>query len=99
MKVKEAVEKLNGQIISIKEIHALYFSEAMSRAKMRAHGKDKISMSLMEGVLDEMDDWIVKVCQGIGWSEDDCRNAQVACRTVADLSARLAVQYHGLKKY
>ncbi len=95
MKAKAAVEKLSGHIVSLKEIHALYFHEVMSRVEMRAHGNSKVSVSLMKGVLEEMDDWIEKVCQGIGWSEADCRNAKAECRAFADKSMSLALRYGG----
>lgn len=95
MKVKEAVDKLKGQVVSMKEVEALYHYEVMSRAGMRAYGKNIISVSLMKGVLDEMDVWIEKVCRGIGWSDEESKRAMEECRKTADLSCSLAVTYRG----
>lgn len=67
MKVKKAVEKLKAE--PSEDLHRnlakLYGEEAHSRIALRSHGASP-SKSLVEGVMKEMDDWIVKVAQGVG---------------------------------
>lgn len=95
MKHKEAVLQLlqQGNVKQF-DIETLYKVETLKRVELRAHGRHIISTSLMEGVLKEMDEWIVKVCQGLGWSEDACEKARQECKQIAVTAMHLAAAVH-----
>jgi len=71
MKVKEAVAELANSPSEdlYRNITKLYREESYARIKLRSHG-NKPSQSLIEGVVDEMDDWISKVAKGMGLSDE-----------------------------
>lgn len=92
MKVKEAVAQLKTlDQCGEREIVALFGDEMFKRMELRSHGKDASTASMAEGVLKEMEDWIFKVCQGLGWSDTDCIKAQQACTHLARASMRLSI--------
>ena len=73
MKVKDAIIQIQASADpdSVSErLRKLYRTETVNRIKLRSHGAPTSSVSLTEGVIKEMDDWIVKVARGIGISDD-----------------------------
>ncbi len=95
MKVKEAVVQLKSlEHCGMFEVEALFGVEMFKRMKLRAHGQNMVSESLAEGVLQEMGEWIFKVCRELGWSEDACEKARQECKQTALTSTRLAIAHH-----
>jgi hypothetical protein len=96
MKYKEAIEKLlkkakepyNGEL-KMFHVERLYQEEFFNRIKLRSHGVNQVTESLAFSVLYEMDEWIVKVCKGIGWESDACEKAKMECRSTAIASMKL----------
>jgi len=93
MKVKEAIQQLHGRIPTPTEadLHRLYKDESLTRMFLRS-SDGKLTRSASTAVLDEMDAWIVKVCIGIGWSEEESKKAQAEFREVADMSVAQAIR-------
>ena len=99
MKYTEAVRQLLEQgDVRMFDIETLYKVEVFKRVELRAHGRREASTSLMEGVLKEMDEWIVKVCRGIGWKDDACEKARQECKQTALSAMRLATIVYARRK-
>lgn len=92
MRVEEAIEKFAGRdTVKSYDLARLYHNEVYSRLKLRAHGKATASESMLEGILVEMDGWIVKVCRGLGLSEDATEKTRQENKEVALSAMRKAI--------
>ena len=99
MKYREAVKQLQDiGNTELSDIEVLYKTEMFRRMELRSHGNNQVSKSLAEGVVKEMDEWIFKVCQGIGWTEDACEKARQECHSTATTSMNLAIHDKNIRR-
>lgn len=67
MKVPEGIKKVNssseGEVYQ--RLVELYREESEARLKLRSHG-GQVTVSLVESITKEMEDWITKVAKGTG---------------------------------
>lgn len=93
MKYKDAVAQLSElDHCGLAEIETLYKVEMLKRVELRAHDSRLVTKSLMESVLKEMDDWIEKVCRGLGWSDQAVEKSRQECRDTATAAMNFAIR-------
>ncbi len=103
MKVNEAIEFLCNQPEPTGEnvftpLRKLYRDETINRIKLRAHDSRTVSVSMSEGVLAEMDDWIVKVALGVGLTQELADRLRAEEKTWMLSSMRLSAYRHWQRK-
>lgn len=92
MKYKDAVKYLKyNEHDKMWGVEELYKEEMITRIKLRTHNASKVSKTIALDVIKEMDDWIMKVCRGLGWNEDAIYKAKQECHSSAVTSMNLAI--------
>ena len=91
MKVKEAVELLQGRLVGEADLAALYHDELMKRADVRWKS-GVIPMAGFCTLLKEMNQWIVKVCKGLGKTDYQSKHLMNVFNEQAYNSAQLALK-------
>jgi len=94
VRVKEAVAQLNKTrpLCGMREIDILYMRELADRMKLRGHNQPFVSKLMAEALVKEMNEWIYKVCAGLGWPDDLCAKARQECNQTAITSVWLATR-------
>jgi hypothetical protein len=77
MKVKEAIEKYHNSTDLRKELNDLFYNECVSRVNLRLHNKNpnynpiKPTYNLIDGVIKEVSDWLIKVANGVSFDRKE----------------------------
>lgn len=101
MKVIEAIELLKQPELVGKTIfdrlRELYGKEFFDRLELRVHSRPTASLSTAEGVLREMDEWIIKVALGVGLTAEQAERLREDERKLTGALVGLAVRLHNKK--
>ncbi len=72
MKAKDAVKQFDGiGAITRFDLCKLYMNELAPRLNLRVHGRTLISPETFIGIVEEMDNWLAKVCRLLNMSPEN----------------------------